>query len=37
LNFKAPVAETWIYASLKIVFLESTVHKLSVDDLFVHH
>jgi hypothetical protein len=26
----------WIYAGLKIVFLKSTVHKLSVDALFVH-
>ena len=37
LNFKAPVAETWIYHGLKIIFLESTVHKLSIDALFVYH
>jgi hypothetical protein len=37
LNFQAPVAETWIYHSLKIVFVESTVHKLSIDALFVYH
>jgi hypothetical protein len=37
LNFKAPVAETGIYHGLKIVFLESTVHKLSIDALFVYH
>jgi hypothetical protein len=36
-NFKDPVAETWIYHGLKIVFLESTVHKLSIDALFVYH
>ena len=36
-NFKALVAEIRIWASLKIVFLESTVHKLSVDASFVHH
>ena len=36
-NFKAPVAETRIYAGLKIIFLESTVHRLSVDALFVHY
>ena len=35
-NFKAFVAERRIWASLKIVFLQSTVHKLSVDALFVH-
>ena len=37
LNFKARVAETWIYHGLKIIFLESTVHKLSIDALFVYH
>jgi hypothetical protein len=37
LNFKAPVAKTWTYHGLKIIFLESTVHRLSVDVLFVHH
>jgi hypothetical protein len=36
LNFKVPVAETWIYAGLKILVLESTVHKLSVDALLVY-
>jgi hypothetical protein len=36
-NFKAFVAETRTWASLKIVFLESTVHRLSVDASFVHH
>ena len=36
-NFKAPVAETRIYAGLKIIFLESTVHRISVDALFVHY
>jgi hypothetical protein len=35
-NFKALVAERRIWASLKIVFLESTVNKLSVDASFVH-
>jgi hypothetical protein len=37
LYFKAPVAETWIYHGLKIIFLESTVHKISIDALFVYH
>jgi hypothetical protein len=36
LNFKVPVAEMWINAGLKIVFLESTVHMLSVDALLVY-
>ena len=36
LNFKAPVAETSIYAGPKIVFLESTVHRLSVNALLVY-
>jgi hypothetical protein len=36
-NFKACVAEIRIWASLKIVFLESTVDRLSVDASFVHH
>ena len=36
LNFKVPVAETGIYHGLKIVFLESTVHRLSVDALLVY-
>jgi hypothetical protein len=35
-NFKALVAETWIYHGLKIVFLESAVHRLSVDALLVY-
>jgi hypothetical protein len=35
LNFKAPVAETWICASLKIVSLESMINSLSVDALLV--
>ena len=37
LIFKAPVAETSIYHVLKIVFLQSTVNRLSVDALLVHH
>jgi hypothetical protein len=37
LNFKASAAETGIYHGLKIVFLESTVNKLSIDALFVYH
>ena len=37
LNFKAHVAETLIYHGLKIVLLESTVHKLSIDVLLVYH
>jgi hypothetical protein len=37
MNFQAPVAETWIYHGLIIVFLESTVHKLSINALFVYH
>jgi hypothetical protein len=37
MNFKASAAETGIYHDLKIVFLESTVHKLSIDALFVYH
>jgi hypothetical protein len=37
IDFKAPVAEIWICHGLKIVFLESTVHKLSIDALFVYH
>jgi hypothetical protein len=37
LNFKAPVEETWIYYGLKFVFLKSTVHKLSIDGLFMYH
>ena len=37
LNFKSPVAETLIWASLKIVFLESMINRLSVDSLPVHH
>ena len=36
MNFKVPVAEMWIYAGLSIVFLESTVHRRSVDALLVY-
>jgi hypothetical protein len=36
LNFKASAAETGNYHGLKIVFLESTVHRLSVDALLVY-
>ena len=36
LNFKASAAETGIFHGLKIVFLETTVHKLSVDSLLVY-
>ena len=36
LNFKASAAETGIYHSLEIVFLESTVHRLSVDTLLFY-
>jgi hypothetical protein len=36
LNFKASAAETGIYHGLKIAFLESTVHKLSTNDLLVY-
>jgi hypothetical protein len=36
-DIKAFVAETSIWASMKIVFLESTVHKISVDALFGHN
>ena len=36
LNFKASAAETGIYDGLKIVFLESTFHRLSVDALLVY-
>jgi hypothetical protein len=37
MNFEAFVAEIRIWASLKIVFLESTVHMLSDAASFVHH
>ena len=37
LNFKVPVAETLINAGLKMVFLESRVHRLSVDALLVYY
>jgi hypothetical protein len=35
----AAVTETWIYRGLKIVFLESTFHKLSIRALwlFMYH
>ena len=36
LNFKASAAETGIFHGLKIVFLESTVRRLSVDSLLVY-
>jgi hypothetical protein len=36
LNFKVPLAETLNYAGLKVAFLESTVHRLSVDALLVY-
>ena len=36
LNFKASAAETGIYHGLKIVFLQSTVHELSIDALLVY-
>jgi hypothetical protein len=34
-NFKASAAETGIYHGLKIVVLESTVHRLCADALLV--
>ena len=37
LNLKAPVAENRIWASLKIVFLESMIHWLSVNALLLHY
>jgi hypothetical protein len=36
LHFKASAAETGIYHGLKIAFLESTIHKLSTNYLFVY-
>jgi hypothetical protein len=36
LNFKVPVAETCIDAGLRVLFLESTFHRLSVDALLVY-
>jgi hypothetical protein len=36
LNFKASAAETGTFHGLKIAFLESTVHKLSINDLLVY-
>ena len=36
MNFKASAAETGIYHGLKIVFLESMVHRLSVDAWLVY-
>jgi hypothetical protein len=36
LNFKASAAETGIFHGLKIAFLESTVNKLSTNDLLVY-
>jgi hypothetical protein len=37
IEFQGPVAETWIYHGLTILFLESTVHKLSIAALLVYH
>jgi hypothetical protein len=37
IEFQGPVAETWIWASLRIVSLESITNTLSVDGLLVHH
>jgi hypothetical protein len=37
LILKANVAETWNYHGLKMIFLESTVHKHSIDAIFVYH
>jgi hypothetical protein len=31
------LAKTWIYAGVKIVFLESTVNRLSADDSFLYN
>jgi hypothetical protein len=36
LNFKASAAETGICHGLKIAFLASTIHRLSVDASYVH-
>ena len=36
MNFKASAAETGTYHGLRIPFLESTVHKLSTNDLLVY-
>ena len=36
IEFQGPAAETGDYHGLKIVFLESTVHRLSVDSLLVY-
>jgi hypothetical protein len=36
LNFKASAPETGIYYGLKITFLESKGHKLSINALFVY-
>jgi hypothetical protein len=37
LNFKAAVAKTWTYHVLKIVFLESTFNRLSVEASPLHN
>jgi hypothetical protein len=37
LNFKASAAETGIYHGLKNIFMESTVHMLSINALLVYH
>jgi hypothetical protein len=36
LNFKASAAENEIFHGLKTIFLESAVHRLSVDALLVY-
>jgi hypothetical protein len=36
LNFKASAAETGIFHGLNIVFVESTVNRISVDALVVY-
>ena len=36
LNFKASAAETGMFHCLEFVFLESTVHRLSVESLLVY-
>jgi hypothetical protein len=36
LHFTPPVAENWIWAGLRTVFLQSRVNMLSADALFLH-
>jgi hypothetical protein len=36
IEFEGSAAETGIYRDVKIVFLESMVHKLSTNDLLVY-